>query len=91
MSLVYLDDIIVYSSSVEEHIERLGLVFERLRAANLKLKPSKCSLLRTEVNFLGHVLSGDRVSTDPEKIRAVRDWPVPTDIKEVRSFLGLAS
>jgi len=91
MCLVYLDDIIVYSSSVEEHIERLGLLFERLRAANLKLKPSKCSLLRTEVSFLGHVVSGEGVSTDPEKIKAVRDWPVPRDIKEVRSFLGLAS
>jgi len=56
MCLVYLDDIIVHSSSVEEHIERLGLLFERLRAANLKLKPSKCSLLRTEVSFLGHVV-----------------------------------
>jgi len=91
MCLVYLDDIIVYSSSVEEHIEGLGLLFERLRAANLKLKPSKCSLLRAEVSFLGHVVSGDGVSTDPEKIKAVRDWPVPTDIKEVRSFLGLTS
>jgi len=91
MCFVYLDDIIVSSSSVEEHIERLGLLFERLRAANLKLKPSKCSLLRTEVSFLGHVVSGDGVSTDPEKIKAVRDWPVPTDIKEVRYFHGLAS
>jgi len=91
MCLVYLDDIIVYSSSVEEHIERLGLLFERLRAANLKLKPSKCRLLRTEVSFLGHVVSGDGIATDPDKIKAVRDWPVPRDIKEVRSFLGLAS
>jgi len=56
MCLVYLDDIIVYSSSVEEHIERLGLLFEKLRKANLKLKPSKCRLLKTEVSFLGHVV-----------------------------------
>jgi len=67
------------------------MLFGRLRAANLKLKPSKCSLLRTEVSFLGHVVSGDGVSTDPEEIKAVRDWPVPTDIREVRSILGLAS
>jgi len=91
MCLVYLDDIIVYSSSVEEHIERLGLQFERLRAANLKFKPSECSLLRTEVSFLAHVVSEDGVSTDPEKIKAVRNWPVLTNIREVRSFLGLAS
>jgi len=71
MSLVYLESIIVYSSSVEEYIERLDMLFERLRTANLKLKPSKCKLLRAEVNFLGPVVPGEGVSTDPEKIRAV--------------------
>jgi len=66
-------------------------VFERLRTTNLKLKPSKCKLLISEVSFLGHVVSGQGVSTDPEKISPVEDWPVPIDVKEVRSFLGLAS
>jgi len=65
-------------------------LFERLRYANLKLKPSKCKLLRSELSFLGHVVSSKGVGTDPEKISAVQDWPVPTDVKEVRSFLGLA-
>jgi len=59
--------------------------------ADLKLKPSKCNLLRTEVSFLGHVASGEGIATDPSKIELVRDWPTPSDVKEVRSFLGLAS
>jgi len=91
MCLVHLDDIIVYSADVNEHIGRLEKLFERLRSANLKLKPSKCKLLRSELSFLGHVVSSKGVGTDPEKISAVQDWPVPTDVKEVRSFLGLAS
>jgi len=91
MCLVYLDDIIVYSADVNEHIGRLEKLFERLRLANLKLKTSKCKLLRSEFNFLGHVVSSKGVGTDPEKISVVQDWPVPTDVKEVRSFLGLAS
>jgi len=91
MCLVYLDDIIVFSSTVEEHLVRLRKLFDRLRIADLKLKPSKCNLLRSEVIFLGHVVSGQGVATDPSKIEFVRDWPTPTDVKEVRSFLGLAS
>jgi len=91
MCLVYLDDIIVYSSTVEEHLLRLRKLFDRLRIAKLKLKPSKCNLLRAEVNFLGHVVSGEGVSTDPGKIEVVRDWPTPSDVKKVRSFFGLAS
>jgi len=74
MCIVYLDDIIVYSADVKELIARLEKLFERLRAANLKLKPSKCKLLRSEVSFLGHVGSGKGVSTDPEKISAVKNY-----------------
>jgi len=88
--LVYLDDIIVFSRTVEEHLERLVRVLGRLRSAGLKLKPEKCSLLQRSVSFLGHVVSGDGIATDPEKIKTVTEWPVPTSVKEVRSFLGLA-
>jgi len=91
MCLVYLDDIIVYSKTVEEHLKRLRKLFDRLRIANLKLKPSKCHLLRAEVKFLGHVVSEKGVSTDSSKIEAVKHWPVPEDVHEVRSFLGLTS
>lgn len=88
--LVYLDDIIVFSKTVEEHLERLVRVLGRLRSAGLKLKPEKCSLMRKSVTFLGHVVSGAGIATDPEKIKAVAEWPTPTSVKEVRSFLGLA-
>ena len=89
--LVYLDDVIVFSSSVEEHIKRLRLVLSKLRDAGLKLKPSKCSLLQKQVSFLGHVVSGEGIRTDVEKGRVVADWPVPVNLREVRSFVGLCS
>jgi hypothetical protein len=63
--LVYLDDIIVFSRSLDEHFERLEAVFKRLRASGLKLKPSKCRLLQKQVGFLGHVVSEDGIATDP--------------------------
>ena len=90
MCLVYLDDIIVFSTTFEEHVERLRLILSRLREAGLKLKPRKCKLLCEQVRFLGHVVSVKGVSTDPEKIRAIIDWPTPTCVKDVRSFLGMA-
>jgi len=88
--LVYLDDIIIFSKTVDEHLERLVRVLGRLRSAKLKLKPEKCSLFQTSISFLGHVISAEGVATDPAKIKAVLEWPVPTSVKEVRSFLGLA-
>ena len=89
--LVYLDDVIVYSKTVEEHLERLEKMFIRLREANLKVKPSKCYLLQSKVKFLGHVVSDAGVATDPEKVQAVVEWPRPENVHEVRSFLGLCS
>src|SRR2546425_11800193 len=89
--LVYLDDIILFSKTVEEHLQRLRLLLARLRWANLKLKPSKCHLLQRQVNFLGHVISAGSVATDPEKTEAIRTWPRPKDVHDVRAFIGLAS
>jgi hypothetical protein len=89
--LVYLDDIIIFSKTFEEHLSRMGEVFTRLEQAGLKLKPKKCDLLKTKVLYLGHVVSREGVSTDPEKITKVRNWPVPRNVKEVRHFLGLCS
>ena len=89
--LVYLDDVIVFSRTVAEHFERLELLFGRLREANLKLKPSKCHLFRKAVTFLGHIVSETGLETDPEKISCVKEWPVPSTVTEVRSFVGLAS
>lgn len=89
--LVYLDDVIVYGRDFDEHLERLAEVFKRFRQAGLKLKPSKCCLLRPRVPYLGHVISAEGVSTDLAKIEAVKQWPVPSRVTDVRSFLGLAS
>src|SRR6266516_7053 len=89
--LVYLDDIILFSKTIDEHLERLKQMFERLRYANLKLKPSKCFLFQEEVTFLEHVVSAGSIATDPTKIEVVRDWPRSTCLKEVQSFVGLAS
>jgi transposase InsO family protein len=91
MCLVYLDDIIIFSQTVEEHLERLELLFQRLRTANLKLKPSKCYFMKHEIEFLGHVVSAEGVSTDPAKVADVVNWKVPTCVGEVRSFVGLCS
>jgi len=87
--LVYLDDVILFSPNFQTHISRLREVLERLRGAGLKLKPSKCALLQSEVKYLGHVVSRNGVATDPEKVRAVRDWATPQDLTGLRAFLGL--
>ena len=88
---VFLDDVLIYGSTVDETLARYREFCVRIRSANLKLKPSKCSLFQKEVGFLGHVVSSRGVATDPEKIAAVQDWPVPRSRKQVRSFLGLVS
>ena len=89
--LLYLDDILIYAQTFEEHTARLSEVFARLKAAGLKLKPKKCSLFQKEVAYLGHVVSQDGIATDPEKTRKVQDWPTPCNLKHVRSFIGLCS
>ena len=88
--LVYLDDIIIFSSTLEEHLCRLEKVFSRLRDYKLKLKPSKCHFLQDKIKYLGHIVSQDGVAVDPAKISAVEDWPVPTTLKELQKFLGFA-
>ncbi|KAK3728413.1 hypothetical protein QZH41_020432 [Actinostola sp. cb2023] len=89
--LAYLDDIIVHADTFEAEIVRLRDVMERMRNAGVKLNPKKCRLFQQSVYFLGHVVSADGISTDPEKNRAVMDWPVPSRASEMRSFLRLCS
>ena len=89
--LVYLDDIIVFGKTFEEELQRLEEVFRRMRRANLKLSPKKCLLFRSEVPFLGHIVSRDGVRTDPIKTTAVAEWPVPANVTELRSFLGFCT
>lgn len=86
---VYLDDIVIFSPSFDEHLVHIQKVFERLRQAGLTLKGSKCEFGRKEVPYLGHIISADGVKPDPKKIDAIVQWPVPKDKKELASFMGL--
>ncbi|KRX54278.1 Retrovirus-related Pol polyprotein from transposon 17.6 [Trichinella sp. T9] len=89
--LVYLDDIIVYGRTEEEHLERLAKVLHRLQSVGLKIRPDKCQLMRRSVRYLGHVVTQHGIGTDPEKTAAVQEWPRPRCVKEVQQFMGLAS
>ena len=89
--LTYIDDVLVVGKEFNEHLSNLESTFERLREANLKLKPSKCKLIRQEVTYLGYQISEHGISADPTKLDAVKAFPVPTDVKRVRSFVGLIS
>lgn len=87
---VYMDDIVIYASSLEEHERKYNTLIQRLREANLKLQPDKCEFLKTEVTYLGHVISRDGVRSDPKKLEAVRHFPRPKTPKNIKQFLGLA-
>jgi hypothetical protein len=87
---VYLDDVIIFGENLEEHHTRLREVFEKLRQYNLKIEPDKCEFLKTELTYLGHVVTGEGVKPDPQKIQAICEFPIPKNKTEVKSFLGLA-
>ncbi len=89
--LVYLDDIIIYSSTIEDHFTRLQQVFERLRSAGLKMKPSKCYFFKHTIKYLGYVLTESGIQTDPDKTNCIKQWPAPTNATELKQFLGLAT
>ena len=88
--IVFIDDILVYSPSPEQHENHLRIVLQVLREKQLYGKFSKCEFWLSKVPFLGHILSRDRISVDPSKVQEVMDWKAPTSVHEVRSFLGLA-
>ena len=89
--LIYIDDVIIYSKSVEEGLTRLETVFQRFRSSNLKLKAKKCLFFQREVTYLGHKVSDKGIETDPSKLSAVKDWPQPKTVGEVSSFVGFCS
>ncbi|GFX68209.1 retrovirus-related Pol polyprotein from transposon 17.6 [Trichonephila clavipes] len=91
MCLCYLDDIIVFSETFEDHLIRLRLVLKCLQEAGLKLNSKKCLFAAQEVKILGHLVSSNGVRPDPDKIKAVRNFPTPKNIHDIRSFLGLCS
>ncbi len=89
--LVYLDDVLVPGRTFEEGISNLRTVFQRLQTAKLKLSPRKCTLFQRQIKYLGHIISGDGVATDKEKVYCIQTWPTPSNVSEVRQFLGLCS
>ena len=89
--LLYLDDILIFASSFENHLENLETVFQRLIAAGLKLNGKKCHLLCKQVTYLGHVVSENGISVDESKVERIKLWPTPKTREEVASFVGLAS
>jgi transposase InsO family protein len=89
--LVFLDDILVFSRTKEEHARHVGAVLQRLRDHKLYAKRSKCEFFRSEVEFLGHRIGANGLSVSQDKVQAVRDWPVPRNASDVRSFHGLAN
>ena len=88
--VVFIDDILIYSKTEEEHEQHLRLVLETLREHQLYAKFSKCEFWLKEVKFLGHILSAEGVSVDPKKITSILEWKTPANVKNIREFLGLA-
>eukprot|EP00253_Pinus_taeda_P011976 PITA_11976 len=88
--LIFIDDILVYSRTMEEHQEHLRIVLQTLREHQLYAKFSKCDFFKEEIQYLGHVITKEGIAVNPEKIKAIMDWPIPKDVTDVQSFMGLA-
>ena len=89
--LIYIDDLIIFARTEKELLERLDIVFTRLHDVGLKLKTSKCCLFKSEIEFLGHLVSGKGIEPVPSKLQAIKEWPRPHCIRDVRAFYGLSS
>ncbi|KAA0032313.1 Transposon Ty3-I Gag-Pol polyprotein [Cucumis melo var. makuwa] len=87
--LVFFDDILIYSKNEEEHKSHLGIVLSALREYSLYANKKKCSFAQPRIEYLGHIISGEGIEVDPEKICSIADWPIPKTVKEVKGFLGL--
>lgn len=87
--LIFFDDILIYSTTFEEHLEHLRLVFEVMKSNQLYARRSKCAFATSRVEYLGHFIEASGVSTDPNKVKAVEEWPVPKTLENLRGFLGL--
>ena len=90
-AIAYLDDILVFSPTLEDHLQHLDTIFDRLRKHDLKLKLKKCNFLESETNYLGFIIGKDGIKPDPKKVEAIRSLPIPTCVREVRSFIGMSS
>ena len=89
--VVYLDDIVIFSNTSEEHVEHLRKVFKILRVNQLYVKREKCEFAQPKVHFLGHIITQGELRMDEAKIRAIQEWEAPKKVTELRSFLGLVN
>ena len=89
--VAYLDDILIYSKTLEEHIEQVRKVLRALQQKSLLVKLEKCEFHKQSVRFLGYILTINGIKMDPKKVEAVLNWPTPTSVKELQSFLGFAN
>ena len=89
--IIYLDDIVIFSKTPDDHITRLEGVFEKLAKAGFKLKPFKCKFFCNSLKYLGHIVSKDGIATDPRKIEAIQEWPRPKTVTDVCSFTGFTN
>src|SRR5690349_21327748 len=89
--MIYLDDVIIYFKTFEEHLKYIKEVFDQIRNANLRLKAEKCYFAAEELQFLGHVVGKDGVKPDPEKVDKVANYLIPTNLRDLRGALGLFS
>ena len=90
-AIVYLDDILIFSSNIPEHYKRIKNVFKRIKESGLKISPSKCHFMRQEIKFLGHVINQNGIHTESTKIEAIKNFERPKCIKKLRSFLGITN
>ena len=89
--VIYLDDILIFSTSLQEHAESLDKILKKIQSFNLKIQLDKCDFFKKETCYLGHVITTEGVKPNPEKIKAIKLWPLPKTEKELRGFLGLLS
>lgn len=89
--VAYLDDILIFSKTYEEYMEHVKKVLKKLEEKELYVKLKKCEFYKHEIRFLGYMISQDGIGPDPEKIRAIKEWPEPETVKDVQSFVGLAN
>ena len=88
--LVYLDDIICFSTNMEEHVRKSRSILEHLEQPHFKIQPEKCVFATDTVEYMGHICTPLGVRPDPEKVRAIREYPVPKTVRDIRAFIGLA-
>nr|CAN67543.1 hypothetical protein VITISV_013557 [Vitis vinifera] len=89
--VVYLDDVVIYSNTLKEHVEHSREVFKILRQNELYVKKEKCSFAKEEVSFLGHYIKDSKLMMDGSKVKAIQEWDPPTKVPQLRSFLGLVN